>query len=98
MEEFAISEFKAKCLALLERVQKTRRPIRITRFGKPVAEVVPVVPDSRSGWMGSMKGRMQILGDIVAPANDESEWEGLRDCGCYSTLIYGCGVYWTQGV
>jgi prevent-host-death family protein len=79
MQEFAISEFKAKCLALLEQVQKTKKPIRITRFGKPVAEVIPAVPDSRSGWMGSMKGRMEILGDIVSPANDESEWEVLRD-------------------
>jgi prevent-host-death family protein len=40
-QEVAISEFKAKCLALLEQVRRTKRPIRITRFGKPVAEVVP---------------------------------------------------------
>jgi antitoxin (DNA-binding transcriptional repressor) of toxin-antitoxin stability system len=36
MEEVAISEFKAKCLALLQRVNKTKKPIRVTRFGKPV--------------------------------------------------------------
>jgi prevent-host-death family protein len=41
MKEVAISEFKAKCLALLDQVQKTKKPIRVTRFGKPVAEVVP---------------------------------------------------------
>ena len=34
VEEVAISEFKAKCLALLEQVQKTKKPIRITRHGK----------------------------------------------------------------
>ena len=33
------SEFKAKCLGMLEEVRKTRKPLRITRFGKPVAEV-----------------------------------------------------------
>ena len=44
MEEVAISEFKAKCLALLERVRQTKKPLRITRFGKPVAEVVPATP------------------------------------------------------
>jgi prevent-host-death family protein len=43
VEEIAISEFKAKCLAVLERIRKTRTPIRITRDGKPVAEVVPFV-------------------------------------------------------
>ena len=43
-EGIAISEFKAKCLGILEAVGKTRKPIRVTRFGKPVAEVVPPSP------------------------------------------------------
>ena len=79
MREIAISEFKAKCLALLEQVQKTKRPIRITRFGKPVAEVVPTSPAASSNWMGSMKDRIEILGDVVSPANEERDWEVLRD-------------------
>jgi prevent-host-death family protein len=41
MQEIAISEFKAKRLAVLERVRSTRKPIRVTRLGKPVAEIVP---------------------------------------------------------
>jgi prevent-host-death family protein len=80
MEEIAISEFKAKCLALLERVRKTRKPICITRHGTPVAEVVP--PSSianRAAWIGSMKDSVEILGDIISPANEASEWEVLRD-------------------
>jgi len=40
MQEVAISEFKAKCLALLEAVRKTKKPLRITRYGEPVADVV----------------------------------------------------------
>lgn len=79
MKEVAISEFKAKCLALLDQVHKTKKPIRITRFGKPVAEVVPASPVRSADWMGSMKDRIQILGDIVSPASDESDWEVLRD-------------------
>jgi prevent-host-death family protein len=80
MEEVSISEFKAKCLALLEQVNKTKRPLRITRHGKPIAEVVPPSPvEGRAAWIGSMKGRMEILGDIISPASDEDEWEALRD-------------------
>jgi antitoxin (DNA-binding transcriptional repressor) of toxin-antitoxin stability system len=80
MEEISISEFKAKCLAILERVHKTRKPIRVTRFGKAVAEVVAPSPvKERSDWMGSMKGQMEILGDIVSPVIDEDEIEALRD-------------------
>lgn len=79
MKEVAISEFKAKCLALLDQVQKTKQSIRVTRFGKPIAEVVPPSPLPVAEWMGSMKHRIEILGDIVSPANEESDWEALRD-------------------
>ena len=80
MQEMAISEFKAKCLAVLERVRATKKPIRITRFGKPVAEVVPpTLVEDRAAWIGSMKDSMRITGDIVSPATDEDEWEVLRD-------------------
>ncbi len=80
MKEVAISEFKAKCLALLDQVQKTKKPILVTRFGKPLAEVIPVSPKAGPGdWFGSMKDEIQILGDIISPANDEDEWEVLRD-------------------
>ena len=79
MTEVSISEFKAKCLALLEQVRRTRQPIRITRHGKPVAEVIPPSPIvDRAAWIGSMKDS-KIIGDIISPANDEDEWEVLRD-------------------
>ncbi len=78
MREVAISEFKAKCLALIDQVEKTKEPIRITRRGKVVAEVGPPAPTEDRSWMGSMKD-MKILGDIISPATDEDEWEALRD-------------------
>jgi prevent-host-death family protein len=80
MQEVAISEFKAKCLALLERVRQTKKPIRITRFGKPVAEIVPPSPKTgHEDWIGSMKNTLEILGDIVSPVIDERDIEALRD-------------------
>jgi prevent-host-death family protein len=79
VEEIAISKFKATCLAVLERVRKTRKPIRVTRFGKPVAEVVPPSDPPRSkSWIGSMEGTGRIVGDIIAPASDEDDWEALH--------------------
>lgn len=79
MKEIAISEFKAKCLSLLDEVQKTKKPIRVTRRGKPVAEVIPPSPKRSNDWIGSMKGKSKILGDIISPAGDASDWEVLRD-------------------
>jgi prevent-host-death family protein len=80
MEEIAISKFKATCLAVLERVRKTRKPVRVTKFGKPVAEVVPPSPPPRpKSWIGSMAGTARIEGDIVGPISDPEDWEVLRD-------------------
>ena len=80
MEEIAISEFKARCLALLERVRQTKKPLRITRFGKPVAEIMPPSPEAGpKDWIGSMKDTMEILGDIVSPVIDKKDIEALRD-------------------
>jgi prevent-host-death family protein len=79
MEEIAISKFKATCLAILERVRQTRRPIRVTRFGEPVAEVVPPSQKVKKGrWLGSMVGTIEIKGDIITPASDEKDWEALN--------------------
>ena len=80
MQEIAISEFKAKCLALLQQVCKTKQPIRVTRFGKAVADIVPPaeIQVDRKAWIGSGKGTAKILGDIISPANEPDDWEALR--------------------
>ena len=78
MEEIQISKFKATCLSVLDRVGKTHKPVLVTRFGKPVAQIVPPPPPERpGGWLGCMEGRGRIVGDIVAPAAEASEWEVL---------------------
>ncbi len=80
MEEIAISKFKATCLAVLERVRRTGQPVLVTRFGKPVAEIVPPAPPKPAkSWLGSMAGTGVVVGDIVAPASDESDWDVLRE-------------------
>jgi prevent-host-death family protein len=81
MEEIAISKFKATCLAVLERVRRTKQPVRVTRFGKPIAEILPPAdaekPRRRLGTLGG--GR--IIGDIVGPIGDESDWEAAGPPG-----------------
>ena len=79
MEEIAISKFKATCLAVLENVRKTGKTVLVTRFGEPVAEVVPPHGSRRAKrWVGSLVGTGQINGDIVSPASEEDDWEALR--------------------
>ena len=79
MQEIAISKFKATCLEVLERVRKTRTPILVTRFGKPIAEVKPPSMLKPNGdWLGSLAGTAQIRGDIIAPASEPEDWEVLK--------------------
>ena len=78
-ETMAISKFKATCLAVLERVRRTGEPILITRFGEPVAEIVPPRSEpAAESWLGVMATRGRVVGDVISPAGDPSEWEALR--------------------
>jgi prevent-host-death family protein len=65
-------EFKAKCLQVLDEVQRLRMQVIITKRGKPVAKLVPLDEHPES-FIGSMKGTMEIIGDIVAPI--DVNWE-----------------------
>jgi prevent-host-death family protein len=78
MERIAISKFKATCLGVLERVRKTRKPVLVTRFGKPVAQIVPPAAEPSKRRLGALAGTARIVGDIVAPAVEEDEWEVLK--------------------
>jgi len=76
VDEIAVSKFKATCLAALERVRRTRRPLRVTRFGKPLADVMPPAEAARGeGWLGAMRDRGHITGDLVAPVEPEDAWD-----------------------
>ena len=70
-DEIAISKFKATCLAVLEEVRRTGRPVRVTRSGKPVADIVVPRPDATSPRrLGFMEGQLGDYDDaaIIASA------------------------------
>jgi antitoxin (DNA-binding transcriptional repressor) of toxin-antitoxin stability system len=77
VDKIAVSKFKATCLAALDRVRRTGRPLRVTRFGRPLADVVPPRPETQDVWLGAMKGRGRAAGDLVKPATTADEWDVL---------------------
>jgi prevent-host-death family protein len=78
-ETISISEFKATCLARLERVRRTGRRLLVTKRGTPIAEVVPATVERRAdGWLGSASGTGRITGDLVPPVVSADEWEAAR--------------------
>lgn len=72
--EVSAGEFKARCLALMNEVRDSGGEYIITKRGAPVAKLVPVRIERRP-LLGSMKGTVKVLGDIVAPLNEP--WNAL---------------------
>jgi prevent-host-death family protein len=77
MKTMPAGQFKSQCLKLMDTVQRTRRPITITKRGKPVAKLVPV-EEEKGEWLGRLKGRMRIVGDIESPIDPPEAWESSR--------------------
>jgi prevent-host-death family protein len=73
-QQMGAGEFKAKCLSVLDEVQRTRKEVVITKRGKPVARLLPPVEEDGGPSFGRMKGTIKILGDIVSPI--DLEWGG----------------------
>jgi prevent-host-death family protein len=75
--EVPAAEFKARCLKLMDEVRTTRRPLVITKRGKPVAKLVPVEEaEPQREIFGCMKGTVTIHGDIIGPI--ELDWHAER--------------------
>lgn len=74
MKTMAAGRFKATCLKVMDEVQARRESIVITKHGKPVAKLVPVEQEE-DPIFGFYKGKIKIMGDIVAPmyTNDDVE-------------------------
>jgi prevent-host-death family protein len=77
MKTMAAAEFKARCLQVMDQVHTSRQPVTITKRGRPIARLVPV-DQRRSKVFDSMKGRIEILGDIVGPITPLEDWEALK--------------------
>lgn len=77
MPTIQASEFKAKCLALMDHVARTGETIVVTKNGKPVAELRPHRPPRAKSLIGLHKGKIQIRGDIVSPIGSRL-WEATK--------------------
>ena len=76
MQTIQASEFKAKCLALMDDVASTGDVLIITKNGKPIAELRPFSGGKADSPFG-LHPHLEILGDIFAPAQDAG-WKALE--------------------
>ena len=74
MESISVSEFKAKCLSILDNVKRQNKKVIITKRGVPIAEIVPIAHLKKDI---PLKDTVQYMGDIISPVA-EDEWVVLK--------------------
>jgi len=74
MKKIPAGQFKARCLSIMDRVQKTGESVLITKRGKPVARLLPATTEPEDVF-GYMTGKVKIVGDIVGPITPLEDWE-----------------------
>jgi prevent-host-death family protein len=77
MKEMRASDFKARCLAVIDEVEITREHVVVTKRGKAKAKLVPMEADN-SDIFGFMAGDFDIVGDIESPAVPLKDWKILK--------------------
>lgn len=75
--EIKASEFKARCLKLMEQVAQTREPLIITKNGKPIAQLAPMPVKAGRDIVGLHRDG-QVHGDIISPAVPPEAWNALQ--------------------
>lgn len=71
------SDFKARCLAILDRVHETGERIVILKRGRPVAQLGPPPRVESDHPQTELRGTGTVTGDIIAPAVPEGHWNAL---------------------
>ncbi|MBN1960689.1 MAG: type II toxin-antitoxin system Phd/YefM family antitoxin [Deltaproteobacteria bacterium] len=75
MQWINASEFKAKCLAMLDEVAKSTDGITILKRGRPIAKLIPYVSSDEKYPQNSLKGSVVIKDDVIKPVLSDSVWE-----------------------
>ena len=71
-------DFKAKCLQVMDQVAETGESVVITKHGKPVARLGPIV-DRPESVLGFARGSIESIGDVVSPVDVTWEAHGGSD-------------------
>jgi prevent-host-death family protein len=77
MKKMAAGKFKARCLAVIDTVQKTKEAVLITKRGVPVAKLIPA-EQGPGEFLGRLEGIVKIVGDLESPIQSADAWDVLR--------------------
>ncbi len=71
------TEFKAKCLGLIDEVHDGGEPVTITKHGRVVARLIPEFDETARPWLTLRGGIVTWRGDPFAPAVDAADVKAL---------------------
>ena len=78
MKSMKASEFKAKCLSVLDDVERTGEPVLVMKHGRIVAKLTSArVPVARDPWK-RLEGMMTIDGDLTGPVLPAEAWDATK--------------------
>jgi prevent-host-death family protein len=77
IKKIQTTQFKAKCLQIVDQVVESRQPVLILKDGKPVARLVPESPKTRA-IIDRYKGKFESHGDLTESPFSEDDWECLK--------------------
>lgn len=77
MKQMRASLFKARCLRIMDQVQKTGEPVIVTKRGVPVVKIVPIEAKN-DDLFGFMAGKFTIVGDIESPVVPLKQWKVFK--------------------
>ena len=78
MNTINASDFKARCLAILDRVHETGERMVILKRGRPVAELSPVTREGSLYPQAELEGTVIVVGDVVGSVLPEDHWDSLK--------------------
>ena len=76
MKTMLVSEFKARCIAVLKEVHRSREPLIVTLRGKPLVTIQPFAALPSGKQLGGLKGKMTIHADLVR-TDSTDDWDML---------------------
>jgi prevent-host-death family protein len=80
--EIAAGEFKAKCLAIIDEVNKSGQEVIITKRGKAAAKLIPFAnPTTKESIIGRLEGIGEIVGDpddLIKPVFPLEDYDMLK--------------------
>jgi prevent-host-death family protein len=77
MKKIGASDFKARCLAILDEVAKTGEPVQVLKRGKVVARLIPAFDEVVLHPQDTLAGSVKTTGDLLSPTVADAELDSV---------------------